>query len=97
METRRDVIIDRTYSNGPDTHALLIVKLSGGNIYGEVFQYEYWLNGQKQHEKCVTSGNRYHVRDALVKKRQDLLEEGCSRGTGGCYGQHASFFDPGPL
>lgn len=98
MQESRQVIVSRNFQKGPDFVAVFVARLSGGDIHGDVYQFEEWTNNQELVAARVTSGNKYDIRKAFVNRLMDLDEDGwkmMGASSGGSEGQR--FFDPSRL
>jgi hypothetical protein len=75
---------------------LFVAQITGGEIVGDVFQYEIWLNNTELLEKRVSSGDKYEIRRIFINKLLDLHDDGYSKRKTAIYGD-PGFFDPGEL
>jgi len=98
MKESRQVIVSRNLQKGTEFLGLYVARLSGGEISGNVYQFEEWINNRELPEKRVTSGNKYEIRKAFVNRLMDLDEDGWKKmnaSSGGTEDQR--FFDPSVL
>jgi hypothetical protein len=93
---KADLITRREYSKGAQRLALIVRVVSGGDIYGQEFRLETWIDNVEDESKRFQSGDVYGVQSKYFAKLIDLFEDKWKRETvrDGEAKQHARSFDP---
>jgi hypothetical protein len=92
---KREPRVSREYQKGADRLHVFVVSLTGGEIDGVMYQFEEWLNNQERHDKRLTSGDKYQIRQRFQNRLADLEVDGWKKtGASGGGSEDQRFFDP---
>jgi hypothetical protein len=95
MSENRRPLISRNYEKSGERCQLFVTQISGDDIVGSMFRYEFFHGGHEQLTHRITSGDRYHVRKVFIDKLLQLQEDGWKRTGSSSFGhQDERFFDP---